>query len=52
MNKRDLQALRRVIRHVSTSDTTIQAEVLRLDAVLDKAIKETTTKEKKHGPQR
>lgn len=38
ITKRDLQALRRVIRHVATSDPEIQAEVLRLDAVLDKAL--------------
>lgn len=41
MTRQDLQALRRVLRYVSTSDTTIQDEVLRLDTVLERALEHT-----------
>jgi hypothetical protein len=34
MKKTDLQAIRNVFRYVSTADPTIQAEVLRLDALI------------------
>lgn len=46
LSKKDLQALRRVIRYVSTSDPAIQQEVLRLDAVLEKILTEPS-KDKK-----
>lgn len=38
LSRRDVQALRRVIRYVSTSNPDIQHEALRLDAVLEKAL--------------
>ena len=46
INKKDLAALRRVLRHVSTSDTHVQNEAIRLDALLERILaepkKETT----------
>lgn len=38
LSKKDIQALRRVIRYIATSDPDIQHEVLRLDAVLERAL--------------
>jgi hypothetical protein len=34
MTKKDIQQLRAVLRYISTSDPSIQKEVLRLDALL------------------
>lgn len=34
MNKKDIEALRNVLRHIATSDRALQHEVLRLDALL------------------
>lgn len=34
MKKADIQAIRNVLRYISTADPTIQNEVLRLDALL------------------
>ncbi len=44
MKKTDITALRNVLRYISTADPTIQAEVLRLDAIL--AAQLTPKKEK------
>lgn len=49
MTKQDLINLRQVLRYISTSDITIQNEVLRLDAVLEKALHTINAKEKHRG---
>ena len=35
ITKKEVQAIRRIIRHIHTSDPTIQKEVLRIDALLE-----------------
>lgn len=35
ITKKDVSAIRKIIRHIHTSDPTIQKEVLRLDALLE-----------------
>jgi hypothetical protein len=35
ITKKEVQAIRRIIRHIHTSDQTIQKEVLRIDALLE-----------------
>lgn len=47
ITKKDIQALRRVLRHVATSNVDIQHEVLRLDALLERI--SNTPKEKHHA---
>lgn len=44
ITKKDLTAIRRIIRHIHTSDPAIQKEVLRIDALLENLI---TRKEEK-----
>lgn len=39
MKKTDIQSLRDVLRHISTSRQDIQNEVLRLDAILEMLLK-------------
>lgn len=39
MKKSDIQSLRDVLRHISTSRSDIQNEVLRLDAILEMLLK-------------
>ena len=45
ISKRDVQAIRRIIRHIHTSDPAIQKEVLRVDALLEQLL--ATRKEQK-----
>lgn len=35
ITKKDATAIRRIIRHITTSDPAIQKEVLRIDALLE-----------------
>jgi hypothetical protein len=35
ITKKEVQAIRKIIRHIHTSDQTIQKEVLRIDALLE-----------------
>lgn len=35
ITKKDVSAIRKIIRHIHTSDPTIQKEVLRIDALLE-----------------
>lgn len=44
ITKKDVQAIRRIIRHIHTSDPTIQKEVLRVDALLEQLLKPKDTK--------
>lgn len=44
MNKKDIQALRKVLRHVATADPALQKEILRLDALLEAELKPKETK--------
>lgn len=44
MNKKDIQALRKVLRHIATSDPALQKEILRLDALLETELKPKDTK--------
>jgi hypothetical protein len=46
MKKTDMEALRNVLRYISTADPTIQAEVLRLDGLLAQQLQ--PKKEKNH----
>lgn len=39
ITKKDVQSIRRIIRHIHTSDPTIQKEVLRIDALLEQLLK-------------
>jgi hypothetical protein len=43
MTTHDLHVLRRVLRHVATSDPALQAEVLRLDGILAALIRSRQT---------
>ncbi len=47
MKKKDIAALRYVLRFVSTSNSEVRAEVLRLDALLERE-QERTTKPKEN----
>ena len=44
ITKKDVQSIRRIIRHIHTSDPTIQKEVLRVDALLEQLLKPKETK--------
>ncbi len=42
MNKKDIQSLRRILRHIPTADPALQKEILRLDAILETMLKPKT----------
>jgi hypothetical protein len=44
MTKKDIQAIRRVLRHIATSDPALQQEILRIDAILEAELKPKDTK--------
>jgi hypothetical protein len=44
MTKKDIQAIRRVLRHIATSDPALQQEILRIDAILEAELKPKETK--------
>jgi len=39
MTKKDIQAIRKVLRHIATSDPALQREILRIDAILEAELK-------------
>jgi hypothetical protein len=44
MTKKDIQAIRKVLRHIATSDPALQQEILRIDAILEAELKPKDTK--------
>jgi hypothetical protein len=44
MNKKDIQAIRKALRHVATSDPQLQKEILRIDALLEAELKQKDIK--------
>jgi len=44
MTKKDIQAIRRVLRHIATSDPALQQEILRIDAILEAELKPKDSK--------
>ena len=44
MNKKDIQLIRKVLRHVTTSDPALQQEILRIDAILEAELKPKDSK--------
>ncbi len=44
MTKKDIQAIRKVLRHIATSDPALQQEILRIDAILEAELKAKDTK--------
>jgi len=44
MTKKDIQAIRKVLRHIATSDPALQQEILRIDAILEAELKPKDSK--------
>lgn len=44
MTKKDIQMIRKVLRHVTTSDPALQQEILRIDAILEAELKQKEQK--------
>jgi hypothetical protein len=44
MTKKDIQAIRKVLRHIATSDPALQQEILRIDSILEAELKPKDSK--------